>query len=179
MGRRFSSEKAVWMGVLNSPLGDIWAACSPDGVVAINLWGERDRFEAQIKKLTGRAAEFMPENVTAVLDQLHAFFQKELTTFDLPIDWSVMTPFQETAMRAVCEVEYGRFVTYKEIAEQIGTPKAVRAVGRANATNPMPIVVPCHRILGVDGKLHGYSAPGGLETKAWLLQHEGSWLLRK
>jgi len=77
----------------------------------------------------------------------------------------------------VVAVQNGRYVTYKEIAQRIGKPKAVRAVGRANATNPMPIIVPCHRILGSDGKLHGFSAPGGLETKAWLLKHEGSWLL--
>jgi methylated-DNA-[protein]-cysteine S-methyltransferase len=74
-------------------------------------------------------------------------------------------------------VPFGRQSTYREIAEQLGQPGAVRAVGRANATNPIPIVIPCHRILGADGKLHGYSAPGGLETKAWLLRHEGSWLL--
>ncbi|KAA3662823.1 MAG: methylated-DNA--[protein]-cysteine S-methyltransferase [Chloroflexi bacterium] len=152
-------------------------ACSLDGVVAVNLWGERARFEAQVKRLTGKDALFEPEKVTAVLGQIQAYFQKERTVFDFPIDWTVMTQFQETAMRAVCEVRYGRYVTYKEIAARIGKPKAIRAVGRANATNPMPIIVPCHRILGSDGKLHGFSAPGGLETKAWLLKHEGSWLL--
>ncbi len=178
MSNRFSIEKAVWIGVLtDTPLGEIWAACSSEGLVAVNLWGDRARFETQVKRLTGKDAEFAPKKITAVLNQLHAYFQKERTTFDLPLDWTVMTPFQETAMRAVCEVGYGRTVTYKEIAECIGKPKAVRAVGRANATNPMPIIVPCHRILGSDGKLHGYSAPGGLETKAWLLKHEGSWLL--
>ena len=63
------------------------------------------------------------------------------------------------------------------VAAQIGKPKAVRAMGRANATNPMPIIIPCHRVLGSDGKLHGYGGPGGLETKAWLLKLEGAWLL--
>ena len=93
------------------------------------------------------------------------------------MDWSVLTPFQAEVLQAVYTIPYGRLLTYKDIAEQIGKPGAVRAVGRANATNPMPIIIPCHRVLGADGKLHGYSAPGGLETKAWLLRLEGSWLL--
>ena len=178
MSNRFNTAKPVWIGVLSqTPLGAIWAAGSPDGLVAVDLWGERDKFEAQVRKLTGVEPLLAPARLETVFAQLAAYFQKTLTAFDLAIDWSVMTPFQETAMRAVCAVAYGRFVTYKEIAQQIGKPKAVRAVGRANATNPMPIIVPCHRILGADGKLHGYSAPGGLETKAWLLRHEGSWLL--
>ncbi len=68
-------------------------------------------------------------------------------------------------------------LTYADVAQQIGQPKAVRAVGRANATNPMPIIIPCHRVLGSDGRLHGYGGPGGLDTKAWLLRLEGAWLL--
>ncbi|MCP5100484.1 MAG: methylated-DNA--[protein]-cysteine S-methyltransferase [Chloroflexi bacterium] len=168
----------MWIGKLDStPLGKIWVARSPDGLVAVNLWGNEGHFIEQVARLTGASPQFAQEKVTAVLTQFQAYFDKDQTEFDLPIDWSVMTDFQETAMRAVCEVPYGRYVTYKDIATRIGKPKAARAVGRANATNPMPIIIPCHRILGSDGKLHGYSAPGGLETKAWLLRHEGSWLL--
>jgi len=88
-----------------------------------------------------------------------------------------MTPFQRAALARVCAVPYGRTSTYGTIADELGQPGAVRAVGRANATNPLPIIIPCHRILGADGKLHGYGARGGLETKAWLLRLEGSWLL--
>jgi methylated-DNA-[protein]-cysteine S-methyltransferase len=88
-----------------------------------------------------------------------------------------MTPFQQTALQAVFTIPYGRLRTYGPIAQEIGKTGAVRAVGRSNATNPRPIIVPCHRVLGADGKLHGCSAPGGLDTKAWLLRLEGSWLL--
>jgi methylated-DNA-[protein]-cysteine S-methyltransferase len=172
------SEKQAWIGkLMHSPLGEIWAACSTAGLVAVNLWGNEVHFGEQVAQLTGLPPILDRSRVTVVLDQLHAYFDKSLTVFDLPIDWSIMTPFQETAMRAVCDVPYGRYLTYKDIAIRIGKPKAARAVGRANATNPIPIIVPCHRILGSDGKLHGYSAPGGVETKAWLLHHEGSWLL--
>jgi methylated-DNA-[protein]-cysteine S-methyltransferase len=168
----------VWMGAMEeTPLGRIWTAVSPQGLVAISLWPDRERFETEVAKSTGCAPIYEPKRVTAVADQLHQYFHKERQKFDLPIDWSVMTPFQETVLRAVYGIPYGRVLTYKDVAQQIGKPKAVRAVGRANATNPMPIVIPCHRVLGSDGKLHGFSAPGGLATKAWLLRLEGSWLI--
>jgi methylated-DNA-[protein]-cysteine S-methyltransferase len=109
--------------------------------------------------------------------QLTEYFDGQRQRFELDIDWSVMTPFQQEALQIVFDIEYGRTRTYGDIAQQLGNPKAVRAVGRANATNPIPIIIPCHRVLGADGRLHGYSAPGGVETKAWLLRLEGSWLL--
>ena len=71
-------------------------------------------------------------------------------------------------------IPYGETRTYGEIAAQIGTPNAPRAVGRANAANPMPLVIPCHRVIGTDGKLHGYGGAGGLKTKQWLLSMEGA-----
>ena len=72
----------------------------------------------------------------------------------------------------MARIPYGGVTTYSHLASGIGRPTAVRAVGRANATNPMPLVVPCHRVIGADGSLRGYGAPGGLETKAWLLALE-------
>ncbi|MBE2197443.1 MAG: methylated-DNA--[protein]-cysteine S-methyltransferase [Anaerolinea sp.] len=168
----------VWIGKLpTTPLGEIWAACNDVGLVAVSLWGDRERFVAQVAGLTGALPLVDEGPVTAVTTQLDEYFRKERQEFDLPIDWSVMTPFQQTVLREVCAVGYGRVVTYGDIAQRIGNPKAVRAVGHANGRNPIPIIIPCHRILGSDGKLHGYSAPGGLETKAWLLRLEGSWLL--
>ena len=168
----------VWMGVLDdTPLGAVWTAVSENGLVAVSLWPDRERFETEVAKLTGCAPVYEPAWVTAVTTQLHQYFNKERQQFELPIDWSVMTPFQETALQAVYAIPFGRILTYKDVAQQIGKPKAVRAIGRANATNPIPIIIPCHRVLGSGGKLHGFSAPGGLETKAWLLRLEGSWLI--
>lgn len=170
--------KTIWMGeVAGTPLGEIWVAGSPDGVTAVNLWGDRLRFAALVRALIGSDPVYDPAQVAEAARQLHEYLGQQRTVFDLAVDWSVLTPFQAAALRAVYAVPYGRLATYKEIAQHIGRPAAVRAVGRANATNPMPIIIPCHRILGTDGKLHGYGAPGGLETKAWLLRLEGSWLL--
>ncbi len=168
----------VWMSLLKgTELGDLWTAVSPNGLIAINLWEDRERFIAQVKKLTGVEPIFDKEKTAVVTQQLHQYLAKERDTFTLPIDWSVMSQFQENAMRLVYAIPYGQVRTYKDIANQLNKPKAVRAVGRANATNPIPIVVPCHRVLGSDGKLHGFSAPNGIETKAWLLRLEGSWLI--
>lgn len=168
----------VWAGTVDdTALGSIWVALSEKGLVAVSLWDDQDRFTRHVTQLTGRSPVFAPEKVVAVTTQIRQYLNKERTEFDIPIDWSVLTPFQAEALQVVYAIPYGRLLTYKDVAEQIGKPKAVRAVGRANATNPMPLVIPCHRVLGTDGKLHGYSAPGGLETKAWLLRLEGSWLL--
>jgi methylated-DNA-[protein]-cysteine S-methyltransferase len=171
-------KKQTWMGKRDVPyFGQIWTAVSENGLVAVSLWNERERIEAEVVKLTGSSPEYNHEKVAPALDQLDEYFNQQRRQFDLPLDWSVMTPFQQTALRAVYAIPYGKTLTYADVAAQIGKPKAVRAMGRANATNPMPILIPCHRVLGRDGKLHGYGGPGGLETKAWLLRLEGAWRL--
>jgi methylated-DNA-[protein]-cysteine S-methyltransferase len=124
-------------------------------------------------KRTG--ATFIQVDQTKTTDevqQISEYLLGERETFDLPIDWSGLTPFQEKALRATYDIPYGEVKTYGEIASQLGNPRAARAVGRAEATNPMPLVIPCHRVIGADGGLHGYGAGQGLETKAWLLKLE-------
>ena len=101
--------------------------------------------------------------------QLEAYFNGERTAFDLPLDL-VGTPFQLEAWRALAEVPFGTTVTYGEQARRLGRPNAFRAVGAANGANPVPIVLPCHRVVGSDGSLTGFG--GGLATKRWLLDHE-------
>ncbi len=160
-----------------SPLGEIWAAAAEDGLIALDLWEDRDRFLGIVKKLKSGELVYAPEHLDEVLDQLAEYLEGQRQTFDVSIDWSVMSPFQRDVLQEVHRIPYGRTRTYGDIAESLDKPGAMRAVGRANATNPMAIIVPCHRVLGADGRLHGYSAPGGLETKAWLLRREGSWLI--
>lgn len=102
--------------------------------------------------------------------QLAAYFAGQRTTFDLPLAPSG-TPFQETVWAALQAIPFGRTENYGELARRIGSPKAARAVGLANGRNPIPIIVPCHRVIGADGSLTGYG--GGIERKCWLLQREG------
>lgn len=164
----------------NTPVGTIWVAASAEGLVAVSLWDDEVKFLAEVAKLTGETPDATatpnPHVVTA-LTELDAYLRGELREFSAQIDWSIMKLFQREALELVFAVPYGRTTTYGAIANQLGKPGAVRAVGRANATNPLPIIIPCHRVLGSDGKLHGYGARGGLETKAWLLRLEGSWLI--
>ena len=171
----------ITMGKLDeTPVGTIWVAGSEAGLVAVSLWDGQARFAEEVARLTGSAPDVAAPPgavVVAALAQVAAYLRGERRDFDLPLDWSTMTPFQRAALTRVCAVPYGRTSTYGTIANELGQPGAVRAVGRANATNPIPIIIPCHRILGADGKLHGYGARGGLETKAWLLRLEGSWLI--
>ncbi len=105
----------------------------------------------------------------AVQEQLAAYFAGQLTTFDLPLSVGG-TAFQQQVWTALSTIPYGVTWTYRQLAEAIGNPRAVRAVGLANGRNPVSIVVPCHRVVGADGSLTGYG--GGLERKQWLLEHE-------
>lgn len=114
-----------------------------------------------------------PEYFAPVKAQLRAYFKGELKRFDVALA-PVWTPFQLKVWRALRNIPYGELVSYKTIAEAIGNPKAVRAVGGANARNPIPIIVPCHRCIGSDGSLTGFG--GGLETKKRLIELEQSML---
>ena len=91
----------------------------------------------------------------------------------MPIDWRAMQPYQEKVLRACYAIPYGQTWTYGDLARQTGSPGSARAVGGIMASNPISIVIPCHRVVGSDGKLHGYGSPGGVEDKAQLLALEG------
>ncbi|MCW5600830.1 methylated-DNA--[protein]-cysteine S-methyltransferase [Nitrosomonas sp.] len=110
-----------------------------------------------------------PSRFTETISQLKAYFAKELHQFDLPLK-ATGTAFQEKVWQLLTTISYGETVSYKSIAERIQSPKAVRAVGLANGKNPISIIIPCHRVIGANGKLVGYG--GGLPRKQWLLAHE-------
>lgn len=171
----------ITIGRLNdTTLGTIWAAASETALVTVSLWDDETRFVAEVARLCGQEPDPTAAPgpvVQAALEQLAAYLCGDRREFDLPIDWSRLRPFSREVLEQVCAVPYGRTSSYLAIARSLGRPGAVRAVGQANANNPIPIIIPCHRILGSDGSLHGYGARGGIETKAWLLRLEGSWLL--
>ncbi|RSM33097.1 methylated-DNA--[protein]-cysteine S-methyltransferase [Aeromonas salmonicida] len=103
------------------------------------------------------------------VEQFAAYFTGRLQRFDLPLA-AKGTPFQQSVWRALCDIPYGKTVSYLEIAQSIGNHKAVRAVGAANGRNPLSIIVPCHRVIGRSGELTGYA--GGIPIKRWLLALE-------
>ena len=156
-----------------TPLGEVWAALSSRGLVRVDFGMSQASFERAVRKQTNSEIEFAPKQVNDMIHQIREYLLGKRHQFELRIDWSVLaSDFQRDALRAVFAIPYGETRTYAGIAAQIGHPQACRAMGRANATNPMPLVIPCHRVIGSDGKLHGYGGKGGLKTKAWLLQME-------
>ena len=105
--------------------------------------------------------------------QFLEYFSGKRNQFDLPLDMSETTAFLRKVYSVLSGIPFGEVCTYRWVAQKIGSPKALRAVGLANATNRWPLVIPCHRVVGSDGSLTGFSAPGGLGLKARLLELEG------
>jgi len=170
--RRTKGSKIAIGTMPASPLGSLWAAVSEHGLVAFDFQVSREEFIRQIERLGFKNISEDQAQVADVLRQVSEYLAGERRSFDLPIDWSILTPFQEQALKATFAIPYGQTSTYADIARQLGKPGAARAVGRAEATNPMPLIIPCHRVVGSDGGLHGYGAGNGLETKDWLLKFE-------
>ena len=157
-------------------MGRFWVAISSHGLAAVE-WGiDQAQFAEWLVKRYRKEIEVDPGRVAEAGIEMHEYLLGERHNFTLLIDWSLMRPFQQLVLQATYEIPYGETRTYKEIALQVGRPHASRAVGRAEATNPMPLVIPCHRVIGSDGKLHGYGMGEGLKTKAWLLKMEGAMI---
>jgi methylated-DNA-[protein]-cysteine S-methyltransferase len=165
----------VYIGSLaESPVGTVWVGVSERGLVAVQLGTNRDEFVNSVKRLGFNDIRFDMEMTGEALRQIGDYLEGKRQVFELSIDWSVLTSFQEQVLQATFAIPYGHVTTYGKLAHRIGKPRAARAVGRAEATNPMPVVIPCHRVVGSDGGLHGYGAGEGLDTKAWLLRLEGA-----
>lgn len=170
-----TNKREAWVSLLPfTPLGPIWLAASNLGLVAVQVGGETAELEADLSRRGFSSISRDDTRLADAMQQLAAYLNGERIHFDFPIDWTGMTDFQRRALQMTFEIPYGETRTYGQIARALGAPRAARAVGRAQATNPMPLVVPCHRVLGADGKLHGYGSGEGLPTKAWLLQLEAS-----
>ncbi len=144
---------------LPTPLGLLEIAASEQGLVAV-AFCDKPRQLIKPQRITQQAKQ-----------QLLAYFNQELTVFNLPLA-AEGTAFQQQVWQALTTIPYGQTASYGEIAKAINNPKGVRAVGLANGKNPIAIIVPCHRIIGANGTLTGYA--GGLDKKAWLLAHEGA-----
>ncbi|MEM8863312.1 MAG: methylated-DNA--[protein]-cysteine S-methyltransferase [Chloroflexota bacterium] len=159
----------------DTPIGHLWIATCQQGLVSVQFNGSEEESVKRAQKLTGHEPTVDEAKLGPVFQQLNDYFAGSLKKFSLPIYWELLTAFQQKALQHVYAIPFGELTTYNRIAHALGNPKSIRAVGRANATNPIPIIIPCHRVIGSDGKLRGFA--GGLETKAFLLRHEGSWLL--
>jgi methylated-DNA-[protein]-cysteine S-methyltransferase len=157
---------------LDSPLGPLFIYSNENNVIHL-AWSE-DSNSTFIQKYQEQENDFHFERENDVLKQtriqLDEYFRKERTRFELPL-MPQGTPFQISVWEKLQEIPYGSTWSYEKLARSIGKERAVRAVGNANGKNPIPIIIPCHRVIEKNGNLGGYS--GGLHIKDWLLSHEG------
>ncbi len=156
----------------DSPLGRLLVAATPAGLVRLAF--EREDDDEVLEQLAARVSPRVleaPDRLDEVRRELDQYFEGQRDQFELPLDWRLSGGFRRTVLETLyADVGYGRTVSYLELATMVGNPKASRAVGTAMATNPIPIVVPCHRVLRAGGQLGGYG--GGLPAKRTLLALE-------
>jgi methylated-DNA-[protein]-cysteine S-methyltransferase len=173
---RFASraEPDVAYAVVDSPIGALVAAVTPRGLVRLAYedfnGGLDEVLDSLAAKLSPRILE-APARLDAVRRELDEYFAGRRETFDLPIDWTLYSDFGRRVLQATAAIPFGHTATYGQMAAQAGNAKASRAAGRALGANAIPIVVPCHRVIGTSGKLTGYT--GGMHRKEALLRLEG------
>jgi methylated-DNA-[protein]-cysteine S-methyltransferase len=156
-----------------TPIGEVDVVTDAEGRLRVLEFHDEPRRLARALRLHHRdQAVETGAAPAAVRDGLSAYFAGELAALKA-IPWTIGgSVFQQQVWRALAEIPLGQATTYARLAERIGRPRAMRAVGAANGANPIAIVVPCHRVIGADGSLTGYG--GGIERKRWLLAHEGA-----
>ena len=157
-----------------TPLGTIVVGATRDGLVRIGLPSEDEGEVLQqlADRLSPRVLRASSEALVLTRRQLDEYFAHVRRGFDIPLDWRLATGFRREVLRATAAIPYGETSSYRDVATRAGSPNAVRAAGTALATNPLPIVVPCHRVLRTGGGLGQYR--GGPDAKAALLALEGA-----
>jgi O-6-methylguanine DNA methyltransferase len=169
----FPMTEQIAVGSLNTPIGVLWIACSEQGVCKLVFPRAGDKAALE-RWLTAHAPGHELTATSALLEQtcaeLDTYFAGTRHDFTLPLDLRGSS-FHQRVWLALTRIPYGRTISYGELARTLATAKAARAVGAACGANPVPIIAPCHRVLGSNGSLHGFG--GGLPLKAWLLRHEG------
>jgi len=156
---------------IKSKRGPVWAAQGPDGLVALSLFRYRSRLDQLLaRRRPGWSQRRVPPEQIEAGRQLLAYLAGKRRTLDVPLDLAGFTPFRRAVSLAVAAIPYGNTRSYGEIARQAGSPRAARAVGQIMASNPLPLFVPCHRVLGSGGALTGFGS--GLDNKQALLALE-------
>jgi methylated-DNA-[protein]-cysteine S-methyltransferase len=172
------AERAAGEGLLDvayagvdSPLGPLTVASTPRGLVRVAYLPEDDAVEELATRLSPRVLK-VPARLDEVRRELDEYFAGRRREFELEIDWSLTRGFTRRVLQATSRIDYGALRSYAEVAARAGSPRAVRAAGNALGANPIPVVVPCHRVVRTGGALGGYT--GGVERKEFLLGLEGT-----
>jgi methylated-DNA-[protein]-cysteine S-methyltransferase len=167
-----TAAPVIHWGAMDAPVGRIFVAASGQGLCALNFGVGEGEF---LGRLDPRARlDSSPSAVALITGQLKEYFARERFHFELPLDLSGLTPFQCRVLETLLRIPRGGVWTYRRLAGELGRPRSSRPVGQALAHNPIPIIIPCHRVIASDGNLGGYSGGFGIETKRWLLRFEGA-----
>jgi methylated-DNA-[protein]-cysteine S-methyltransferase len=168
----------VGYDVLGSPLGPLWVAIGPKGVATIHYGSEPSESELRrLVRVYGPGVVPDAKRSAGLARELDQYFNGKRREFDIAVDLSGLTPFQARILAATAKIPFGAVSTYRTVARRAGNEKASRAAGGALNHNPIPIVVPCHRVVGSNGSLVGYA--GGLDVKRRLLAIEGADVARR
>jgi methylated-DNA-[protein]-cysteine S-methyltransferase len=159
--------------VVDSPVGPLFVGASNQGLAAISFEADPERHLERLVQVAGPRILRSPKSVDPVRRELEEYFEGSRKAFDLSLDLRGLPDFTRTVLRELVHVPYGETTTYGALAAKVGHPRAARAVGTVMNRNRIPIVLPCHRVVGSDGSLVGYG--GGLDRKVKLLELEG-WL---
>jgi methylated-DNA-[protein]-cysteine S-methyltransferase len=175
VGARAEAEGLVDVAYTSadSPLGPLLVAVTPKGLVRV-AYTDHDAADDVLARLAAGVSPRVleaPARLDGVRRELDEYFAGRRTQFDTPIDWSQLAGFTRKVLRATARIGFGDTGTYRSVATGAGSPRAVRAAGNALGANPMPVIVPCHRVLRTGGALGGYT--GGVERKEFLLRLEG------
>jgi len=158
----------------DSPIGKLTVAATDRGLMRVVF--DREDTDTALGEIADQVSPRVlesPARLDLVRRELEEYFEGRRQDFDLPLDWAlVRSPFRRRVLQHTAGIPYGQLETYREVAVAAGNVKAVRATGGALGSNPIPVVVPCHRVVGADGRLTGYA--GGLDIKRFLLAHEGT-----
>lgn len=162
----------VAYGDVDSPIGKLVVATTGKGLVRISFHSEAEDLvlDELARRVSPRVVK-SPAKVAPVARELDEYFAGRRKKFDLALDWALVGPYARKVLKATAAIPFGQVSTYREVAAKAGNPAASRAAGNALGSNPIPIVVPCHRVLRTNGGLGGYA--GGLEVKELLLRLEG------
>jgi methylated-DNA-[protein]-cysteine S-methyltransferase len=155
----------------DSPLGRLLLVTSKRGVLRVSYYSHDAELEELAHRISPRIVR-APGALDEVRRELDEYFEGERKAFDVPIDLQISGPFVAKILRATARIPYGKVISYRDVARRAGNERAVRAAGNALGSNPIPIIVPCHRVVRTGGSLGGYT--GGLEKKEFLLHLEGA-----
>jgi len=174
---RFVDQAAVMVDVayatMDSPIGVLLLAATPEGLIRIGFDHETDVLDDLADRVSPRILEY-PVRLADAQKELDEYFAGRRSHFDVPLDWALIRGFRRRILEVTARIPFGSLSTYQDVAGQAGQPRGARAAGQALGGNPIPVIIPCHRVLRSGGGMGGYA--GGTDRKEFLLRLEGAML---